>query len=178
MLARRTGCDPARIRTGRSPHGRPLVIAPANARDLRVSVAHADGLVLCAIAEGIPIGADLESLRRVGPDPLGIAEVACTEQERRELRRTPADLRAIRLLELWTVKEALAKAVGLGVGLEFSKLEVARTSANAARVRWRLDSRDERTLWRVLTWRPSERHVAAIAIHVAGGLRCDGEEAA
>src|SRR5437016_3642706 len=70
LLAERAGCDPAAIRLRVSRLGRPQVTAPRAARGLRFSIAHSDGVALCAVTAQPAIGADVESVRNVGHDPL------------------------------------------------------------------------------------------------------------
>ena len=56
MLAEEMRCDPSRLQFRSTPRGRSEVIAPAGARRLHFSLAHADGLALCAVANGSPSG--------------------------------------------------------------------------------------------------------------------------
>ena len=110
MLAELAGSDPARLRFRCPPRGRPELVAPPAARHLRFSISHADGIALCAVAAGCVVGADVESLRNVGPDPLGVAASVCSRREMDALAMLPASARAERLLSIWTAKEAVAKA--------------------------------------------------------------------
>src|SRR5206468_717994 len=61
LLAKRAGCEPAAIRMRVSALGRPGAVAPAAARRLSFSIAHSDGIALCAVTAGAAIGADIES---------------------------------------------------------------------------------------------------------------------
>src|SRR5207245_5427694 len=78
MLAELAGCEPSRVRFRCSPRGRPEFDGPPGASPLRFSLSHAEGVALCAVAEGRAVGADVESLRNVGPDPLRVAEAVCS----------------------------------------------------------------------------------------------------
>jgi len=98
LLATRAGCEPGTIRMRESPLGCPQAVAPAAARRLRFSIAHSDGIALCAVTAGSAIGADIESIRNVGPDPLAVAGLVCSDKERRDLERTPSWRRPERLL--------------------------------------------------------------------------------
>ena len=80
------------------------------------SLSHARGVVACAIAAGIPIGVDVERIdRSMVVD--GLAERHFTPAEAAALQRCPGPTRATRFVELWTLKEAFLKAIGLGLTL-------------------------------------------------------------
>src|SRR5262249_32464436 len=70
MLAEGPGVDPARVPLRvESPGGRMRVARPG-APALYASLSYADGVALCAVAEGWEVGAGLGSLRSLGTDPL------------------------------------------------------------------------------------------------------------
>jgi len=72
MLAERVDLlAPTTVRLRSTPLGKPVVVAPPDARRLRFSLSHADGIAMCAIAEDWEIGVDVESARHLGRDPLG-----------------------------------------------------------------------------------------------------------
>ncbi|WP_024302799.1 4'-phosphopantetheinyl transferase superfamily protein [Pseudogulbenkiania sp. MAI-1] len=114
MLAELTGTDPHQLHFRVAPGGRLMAVAPESACPLHVSLAHADGLALCAVSRSGEVGADVESLRHLGPDPLGVAAQVCAPGEMQALRALPAASQAESLLRLWTIKEAVAKATGQG----------------------------------------------------------------
>ncbi len=157
MLAERLGWAPERLRFRYSPRGRPelAIPLPSGAPRLRFSLSHADGIALCAVAMDCAVGADVESLRNVGPDPLDVAAMVCCPRELAALRAAaPAD-QAEAFLLLWARKEAVAKASGLG-------LHAAQRSRTA---RW--------GRWRLTTWRPTASHLVAVA--VPRGVAGDGQ---
>jgi len=161
MLSELACCDPARVRFRSSPRGRPMFVPPPGAPPLQFSISHADGVALCAVAEKHAVGADVESLRNVGPDPLGVAEAVCSPSERDALRALPPSSRATRLISVWTRKEAVAKATGLGFYFPPGMITV-HADANGSRVTT-LDS--EGTLFgRLASRRLTPDHVAAVAV--------------
>jgi 4'-phosphopantetheinyl transferase len=177
MVAEVAGCDPARVVIRHSALGCPEVVAPLVATRYSVSVSHADGVALCGVAEECDIGVDVESLDSIGPDPLAAAETVCTGRELARLRSLPAELLRSRFLDLWTRKEALAKAHGVGFGC------AAGAIATDAGVAWRPpapveeESDMDPASGRVESLRLTSRHMAAIAIlgvpRVAIGIRLE-----
>jgi 4'-phosphopantetheinyl transferase len=76
-----------------------------------------------AVGEG-PVGADIEDAGR-RPVAAGVIRRCCSAAERSWLAGVGAGDRPAAFLGLWTKKEAVAKALGVGLILPFSTLEVA-----------------------------------------------------
>jgi len=176
MLAEVSGSEPAGIELRCPPGGSPEWAAPADALPRAFSISHADGIALCAVASGCRVGADVESLRNFGPDPLDVAEVVCSTAEKERLGALPATARAEYLLHLWTVKEAVAKAMGLGFRLPFDRITVQPTGDGAAlhfaepmagasshTAAHELPACDDPSGWRIAVWRVTH-HLAAVAV--------------
>jgi 4'-phosphopantetheinyl transferase len=118
LLAGAIGTEPRALRIerrcehcGDPGHGKPVL---GDVPALRFSVSHSAGVGVVAIAEGAPIGVDVEVVRsRTRLERL--AERVCTPEEHRAWRAFPPDRQLIEFLHLWTAKEAYLKAIGLGV---------------------------------------------------------------
>jgi 4'-phosphopantetheinyl transferase len=114
--------EPAQVQFDRDRRGKPCVAGDGDA-GLQFSVTHSSGIGLYALRRGHPVGVDVE---RTAP---GFAwmDVASTIFSRHELDRMkelPDDQRLEAFFALWTRKEAVAKAVGLGLRAEFASLMV------------------------------------------------------
>jgi len=169
MLAELAGSDPTQLRILSSPRGRPELVAPQGGSPLSFSISHADGVGLCAVATGCAVGADVESLRNVGPDPLGVAETVCSTRERDALRALPASARAERLLSIWTLKEAVAKARGLGFYFPLVHVTILHEGGGAPAVEFDPELADDASRWRLAWLRLTPCHVAAVAVRAARG---------
>ena len=110
----------------RAASGRPEIIAPCPG-DLVFSLSHTRELIVCAITARGELGVDCESLR--GPAPLEVAALAFSADEQRELWALPLADRHRRFYERWTLKEAYAKARGLGLTLPFEGITFALPSS-------------------------------------------------
>jgi 4'-phosphopantetheinyl transferase len=101
-------------------HGKPRL----DPRDgtLRFSLTHTDGLVAVAVAQDHDVGVDAEAAAR-DPGEAALRALALAASEIAELDGT-ADRRQ-RLLRLWVAKEAVAKAVGLGLALPIQQVVLA-----------------------------------------------------
>ena len=78
---------------------------------LAVSVAYSGRLVAVAAASGGPVGVDLEEVR--GREVAGLAERWFAGRELEWMRRQDDEL--VAFLQLWTAKEAVGKALGVGL---------------------------------------------------------------
>src|SRR5690606_11949256 len=126
--------DPRKLRLVLGEHGRPFVEnAPAG---FDANWSHSGTWIALATTLGTPatrLGLDLEEHRADVP-MLELAENYFTPAEVAALRRlpetgTPATLTRRRLFfQLWTAKEALMKATGLGVALDPSTIDVQLTT--------------------------------------------------
>ncbi|WP_069816828.1 4'-phosphopantetheinyl transferase family protein [Streptomyces sp. TP-A0874] len=127
ILADVLGTTPERIELGRracpecgdGDHGPPAVVHPAN--DLWISVSHTPGIGGLAVADS-PVGLDVERVRDVrtellAPSALSPAESAHLGSLAGEDDRTRAFLRC------WTRKEAVLKAVGIGMVTDLTLVE-------------------------------------------------------
>ena len=141
ILAGYLGVAPAELELGRTPcpgcadlaHGAPAVVWPQTA--LTFSLSRSDSCWLLAVAAGRPIGADLETALHA--DPLRIAALACTPREQALLRglADQAEQREF-FLRCWTRKEAVVKAVGIGLGADLRQIHACPEQRGPVEVRY------------------------------------------
>ncbi|GGP83944.1 4'-phosphopantetheinyl transferase family protein [Streptomyces melanogenes] len=126
-LGRHTGLSPTEVRIARecpdcdAHHGRPRSL---DAPELDVSVSHAGGRVAVAVAHGMRVGVDVESLSRVG-DANSLVDAICSPLEAAHVRKHDVDRQPQVLTDIWTQKEAVLKALGTGLRIPARHLEVA-----------------------------------------------------
>jgi 4'-phosphopantetheinyl transferase len=109
LLGARLGVAAADVRLVTGAHGKPEVPGAA----LRFNVSHTGALALIALAAGFEVGVDVERLDRRSsaiPRTLTPAEAAALAAARGD--------KHAELLRVWCRKEALAKAIGGGLGWE------------------------------------------------------------
>lgn len=104
---------PAAVPIEFGPFGKPLLALPSG--DLHFNLSHCPDLALIALCTSGPVGIDLESAGRA-PSLVGCEDAFCHPDEIVSLPEDAA-ARARVLLELWTAKEALLKALGTGMSL-------------------------------------------------------------
>lgn len=110
VLGQVLGCAAADVPLVQDAEGRPWL---EGACDLRLSWSHAGGHVLIGWRSGGAIGVDLETARPIAHDSM--LALAASEREAAVIQALKPVDRHDAFLRLWTVKEAVLKAIGLGV---------------------------------------------------------------
>lgn len=91
----------------------------AGAPDIDISLTHCKGYAAATVSKGGRIGIDAEPLSR-HIEPAVVATITAPAEF--SVHGQPSRFAPI---ELWTLKEALSKAEGSGLGLNFRRLEIA-----------------------------------------------------
>jgi 4'-phosphopantetheinyl transferase len=115
VLARQTGCPAETWRLDRDPNGKP--VAHTDGREpIEIAISHSHQLVTCAITDMGPIGIDVEYCV---PDRsfAGIAMTAFGEREHHAVSTGGLET----FYKIWSLREALAKASGVGFPLQCSR---------------------------------------------------------
>jgi 4'-phosphopantetheinyl transferase len=164
-IARAAGIAPGAIAFATREHGKPDVADPPAARVLGFNLSHTAGLAACAIAHGAQVGVDVEARDR-DVDPIAIAERFFAPAEIATLRALDPARQRERFLTLWTLKEALLKAIGSGIsgGLALAAFDLACDPPRVLAAPGGDASR-----WQVALLAPTPRHVLAIAVERAPG---------
>ena len=108
------------------PRGKPRLasrhgLLEAGPQLLLFNLSHTRGLVAAGVARHFAIGIDVEVLRRFA-DATDIARRFFSPSEIEALERCSEDIRLVRFVELWTLKEAFLKATGEGVSERLSEI--------------------------------------------------------
>jgi 4'-phosphopantetheinyl transferase len=101
----------ATLRLGREPGGRPQLRGAG--RPVFVSLSHSGGLAAAALTGIGPIGVDIEEVRAL--PAAGLARRWLTDADAAWVGAAPADDQVVAFLRLWTQKEAIGKARGVGL---------------------------------------------------------------
>ena len=93
------------------PSGKPVLAQ--GMPPLFFNLSHAKDVIVLAVSRDFDLGVDVEDgNRRVD---LAIADRFFSPREQAQLKALPRDIQSKKFLELWTLKEAYAKAVGEGI---------------------------------------------------------------
>jgi 4'-phosphopantetheinyl transferase len=111
VLGRLLGQPPDTVMLEESPAGKPLLAGAATG--LHFNLSHCAGLAAIVVCRHGPVGIDVEPVARAS-DLLECVDAFCHPREIAALPAGGAG-RAAALLEIWTAKEALLKALGTGL---------------------------------------------------------------
>lgn len=118
-LSKRYDCDPSSLKIVLGPNGRPEVDQLSGAH---FNISHTRGLTICAVAE-CPVGVDVEFMDpNLDLDELG--PICMSEPEARALLGKESGARLAYFLNIWTLKEAYLKAIGIGLNQSPNSLVV------------------------------------------------------
>jgi 4'-phosphopantetheinyl transferase len=121
ILAGYLSMDPRQLTFSYGPYGKPSVRNSPN--DMQFNLSHSNDLMVLAVCGRGSVGVDIEK-----EDPhFPAAEIAARyfcEREKNAINQADEETGLSAFFRLWTAKEAVTKATGLGLSLELSKIEI------------------------------------------------------
>ena len=157
-LASRLGVNPSELRLGKASTGKPFLLEPVST--LTFNLSHSGGLAVCAIADGVRLGVDVEPVDRPELTPALLEGLLAPCEASRLTGLTVAPLQEA-LVALWTGKEAIAKAHGGGLSLPLATFVVPEHDGGVDMAQ--VPDADP-PLWRLHQVRPDPRHRVALAL--------------
>ena len=122
-LCERLGCPNERLSFGTLEHGKPVAEVNGQRVPIGFNLSHTGGHGLMAIAAGGQLGIDVEE-RKPNRKFDGIGRRVYGPAERQLLAEAKGPRKAALFYRLWTLKEALIKALGTGFTLSPATFEV------------------------------------------------------
>lgn len=142
-------------------HGKPGLAEEDEPDALQFNLSHAGKLALLAVSSGRRVGVDLERVRATS-ELNRVAKRFFTPGELEGLSQVPVAAKEQALWEFWCCKEALAKAVGVGLSLPLRAFDLSQmvhaASSSAA------DPLGDRGSWCIGKLRLEEHYVGALAV--------------
>lgn len=129
LLGRVLDRPPVSVDIQKDGHGKPFLAAPQG-KDLSCNLSHSGELVLLALSDGRPVGIDIEAKRPLH-DMAALAEKYFSAEESRLVAAGGPAGEAC-FFRNWSRREALAKAMGLGLGLPFARIGLPPSEVEGA----------------------------------------------
>lgn len=122
VLSRAAGVAPEDILIRSERNRRPRVLQPASMRTFGVSLSHTAGMVAVGYHNGKDIGVDIEE---VDPEVENtrLPRSVLSPREYGRWKALPGPRRPAEFFRIWTVKEALLKAAGVGLLVDPSAID-------------------------------------------------------
>lgn len=137
--------------------GKPMLVG----RALEFNLSHSGEIVLIALASGVSIGVDVEQPRAM-PDRAAIARRFLHPGEVGDLATLTGRAAELAFFRCWTRKEAVAKALGLGLSLPLDQYRVSCRPDEPARLLVLPDIGP--AAWSLIDLDPSPDYVGALAV--------------
>ena len=171
LLSRYCDVPPDRWVFDADPLGKPRIAAPAGATGLVFNLSHTRGLVAWVVGRRRSVGVDAEHIRRA-IDFSDIAARHFTPAERLSIDALADDDRPSGFFTIWTLKEAVLKASGVGLTVDLSALSFESTRhpigfkvSGATPV--------DSTRWQCARFLPTRDHVVAVCAGRAPRVELD-----
>jgi len=159
-LSRSSERSPAEWRFEKTPAGKPL-LRDAGAAPVAFSLSHTNGMVACAVTSAAAVGVDVERVDRC-VDTATVTARFFAPQEAAELTRLHGDARRARFFDLWTLKEALVKALGTGIASSFTSIAFTVHAGRVTLIAPQLEPDG----WQFSLFAPSPVHRLAVAVQL------------
>jgi len=126
LIAKKIGIKTNAIVFAYGPHGKPQLDAVMTGISLiepfHFNVSHSKSMVLFCFGL-LPVGADIEFVRKLN-NPDRIAQRIISKRKLKIFRSLPLKMRHEVLLQIWTRKESIVKALGCGLTIPVKNFEV------------------------------------------------------
>jgi 4'-phosphopantetheinyl transferase len=159
-LGHTIGVPPASLRFGRDHRGKPFLDMPGFGENT-FSLSHTSGMVAAAVSKELAVGVDVEKMDRRAILEHDLSAFGLSREEIDELA-SMTDLGKQRaFFDLWTAREAVAKADGRGLALSLSSIRIDRIGRTASIHEAGASAPSSR--WSIWQDQPSELHRLSIA---------------
>lgn len=166
ILARYLSLEPEAVRFARHGSAKPA-LDPRMGAELRFNFTHSHDLALCALSRSREVGIDLEQIQ---PDVSyeAIATTFFSNREQHALASLPPTQRSRGFYHCWTRKEALVKALGVGLTLPLQGFDVTPLPGVPAALSESHFIMDGHANWSIRDIELNDRYVAALAVEGSG----------
>jgi 4'-phosphopantetheinyl transferase len=144
-------------------HGRPEIAAGRDLPQLRFNISHTRKMVACIVTRDLDCGVDVELIHRCA-DLHNHGQTVFAPAELARIAAAPDIERPTLFCRYWTLKEACAKARGLGMSLPFDGMAFDLCEESA-----RLHAHSDE--WHFEQWSPTPTHTLATAVRADGPVR-------
>ena len=148
LLCQELSCSSAQLAFGATDYGKPFAIVDNRPNPISFNLSHSHNHGLIALAPQGRLGVDIED--RVPRDDLDdLTDAVLGPNEKRDFARLRGGRRTRYFFRMWTFKEALIKALGVGFSLDPAEFEVPLAIRRGATTSTFRFPEEPDSLWRV-----------------------------
>jgi 4'-phosphopantetheinyl transferase len=164
LLGQYLAARPVDIQFSTQGNNKPRLASIYSGADLRFNVSHSGSLALVAVTVGNEIGVDIEHLRDVSHLEQIAGRYFHTDEIAAILSAEPTD-RSATFLRCWTAKEAVLKAIGIGITSSLETFAVPPTDSFEGSIDLsRLQTSDANSRCSLARLVPHRDYLAAVAV--------------
>ena len=163
LLSSYVSVAPEELELDYGPKGKPALSGFCGGTGLEFNLTHADGLSLIAVAQGTPVGVDLERIRPMA-DAEHLVERFFSKSENAAFKVLPENQKAQAFFNLWTRKESWLKSTGEGIAHLLDQVEVTFAPGDSARLLRMPEVFAPITDWSLCDLAPAPGFAAALAV--------------
>jgi phosphopantetheinyl transferase len=161
LLSGVIGIPASELKFLKGPNGKPA-LEPGICQPVHFSLSRSEELVLIGFAPR-PLGVDVEWLDRpMDIEPL--VDLTLSPREQKDLRRLDPIARREAFLQRWTLKEAYCKAIGTGLSVPPTMIELCHGPGQPLRLQSLFGNERVALCWCVALFVPFKGYIGAIAI--------------
>ncbi|HEV2558473.1 MAG TPA: 4'-phosphopantetheinyl transferase superfamily protein [Microvirga sp.] len=160
ILGRYTGIEPRSIEFTYGKWGKPALRPASNPGNVTFNLSHSENVAAVAVAKDAPTGIDVE---RVVPADVDLATPCLSEAERRAWESLTGREADVMFFERWTRKEAITKAIGVGLNLPLHQIEITGDLGRAPNGLRHGAASEQSSIWRLYPFEPTPGFVGAVA---------------
>ena len=123
LLCDHLGCANGELAFAATSYGKPFAVVDGTPATIRFNVSHGGRHGLIAVAPKGRLGVDVEE-RAARRDLDGLIDTAFAPGEQADLATAPGSRKLHMFYHIWTMKEALLKALGTGLARDMSGFEI------------------------------------------------------
>lgn len=131
-------------------------------RALQFNLSHSGHWALLAVAKEMELGVDIEQIKDTR-DLFGIAESYYHPDEFAQLQQQPAAFQTPYFYRLWTLKEALLKALGVGISAGLENLNFSLDDGISVKLSPVLQQQSVTDKWQFHQWQLGDGNYCALA---------------
>lgn len=161
ILGRYLVRDPKILEFVTEGNGKPKIASAVADTGIQFNISHSGNLVLLGLTNGLPIGVDVEK-ERDDLDVERLAERIFTPHEYAEILRHAGRERYRAFFRYWTIKEAYAKGLGVGVSHAFRRFGITSVTGDNGN-KWAAEDDLERA-WTLFDIPAPAGYLAAAAV--------------
>jgi 4'-phosphopantetheinyl transferase len=165
VLARHLKCKARDVGIDIEPDRRPILSHYAP-EQIDFNLSHSRDWVIVAVSENLNrVGVDIE-FQRADLDYAGMAERVFSTAEQKQLASLKGHARQSYFYRIWTIKESISKALGLGMKIGFGKIDINIEGKQLVLKSIPSQNKD----WQIVSFELNQKFSLAFALHSSTDL--------